>query len=119
MPRLSIAPWICQPKRSVANWLRDAFLGFHVLQFLLFLGRYFLSLNVFATRFAAWLVKDDVLAVDDSYRIFNLDCRVRALYSPCTAPVTETTPESFSNTPRSGRYRMRTPQVAWKSSIHG
>lgn len=66
-----------QPKRSVATWLRDSFFGFHVLQFLLFLGRYFLSLNVFATRFAAWLAKNDVVAVDDSHRIFNLDCRVR------------------------------------------
>lgn len=63
----------------MASWLWHSFLGFHVLQFLLFLGRYFLSLNVFTTRFASWLVQGDLVAVDDSYRIFNLDCKVSPL----------------------------------------
>jgi L-gulonolactone oxidase len=73
--RVSSADRTLEPTRAAASWLWHSFLGFHVLQFLLFLGRYFLSINVFTTRFAAWLVKDHVVAVDDSYRIFNLDCR--------------------------------------------
>lgn len=62
----------------MASWLRDAFFGFHVLQVLLALGRYVLAFNVLATWFAAWLVRDDIRVVDESYRIFNMDCRVRA-----------------------------------------
>ncbi|KAF8130274.1 D-arabinono-1,4-lactone oxidase-domain-containing protein [Boletus edulis] len=73
--RVSCADRTVQPKQTNTNWLWDSFFGFHLLQFLLFLGRSFLSLNVFTTRFAAWLVKDHVVTVDDSYRIFNLDVR--------------------------------------------
>ncbi|KAG9311081.1 D-arabinono-1,4-lactone oxidase-domain-containing protein [Chiua virens] len=73
--RVFSADRTAEPKRIMATWLSHSFFGFHVLQFLLFLGRYFLNLNMFSTRFAAWLVKDDVVNVDDSYRIFNLDVR--------------------------------------------
>ena len=85
---------IRQPGHLVGTWLWDSFFGFHVLQFILFLGRYFLSLNIFATRLAAWLVSEHVVAVDDSYRIFNLDVRVsRPFRSPCLAPVTHPPPK--------------------------
>lgn len=65
-----------QPRAPVGNWLYDSLLGWHVIQFLLFLGRYFLSLNIWIGRFAAWLVSEKTVAVDDSFRIFNVDCRV-------------------------------------------
>ena len=67
-----------------------------MLQFLLFLGRYFPSINVFTTRFAAWLVKDHVVAVDDSYRIFNLDCRVSPLLFAVPLRVTNVPPKVFA-----------------------
>ncbi|KAH0833971.1 D-arabinono-1,4-lactone oxidase-domain-containing protein [Lanmaoa asiatica] len=84
--RVSSADRTVEPKRAVGSWLWHSLLGFHVLQFILFLGRYFLSLNVFATRFAAWLVHDQVVAVDDSYRIFNMDVRVSFLFRPPCPP---------------------------------
>lgn len=46
-----------------------------MIQFLLFVGRYFLLVNTLVGRFAAWLVSKDVTAIDDSFRIFNLECR--------------------------------------------
>lgn len=76
----------------MGSWLWDTFFGFHVLQFILLLGRFFLSLNVFATKFAVWLVSNHVVAVDDSYRIFNLDVRVSPLVS-YLARVTNATPK--------------------------
>jgi L-gulonolactone oxidase len=51
-------------------------MGYHVIQFLLFLGRYFLFLNTYVANFACWLASGDSLGIDDSYRIFNVDCRV-------------------------------------------
>lgn len=46
------------------------------MQFLLFAGRYFTSLIPWIGRFAAWLVSDTTVSIDDGYKIFNLDCRV-------------------------------------------
>jgi hypothetical protein len=55
-------------------------MGYHVIQFLLFLGRYFLFLNTYVANFACWLASGDSLGIDDSYRIFNVDCRVSLRY---------------------------------------
>lgn len=51
-------------------------MGYHVIQFLLFLGRYFLFLNTYVANFACWLASGDSMGIDDSYRIFNVNCRV-------------------------------------------
>jgi hypothetical protein len=51
-------------------------IGFHVVQFLLFVARFILPLNIFIGRFASWLVSTKVIAIDDSFRIFNMECRV-------------------------------------------
>lgn len=37
-------------------------------------------LNLWIGRFAAWLVYEKTVAVDDSYRVFNVDCRVRIFF---------------------------------------
>jgi L-gulonolactone oxidase len=47
------------------------------VQLLLFVARYFLFVNIWVGRFAAWLVREKTATVDDSHRIFNIDCRVR------------------------------------------
>ncbi|KAH7882184.1 L-gulonolactone D-arabinono-1,4-lactone oxidase [Phlebopus sp. FC_14] len=73
--RVSSADRTLQPTRPAGSWLWHSFLGFHVIQLLLFIARYVRSLNVFVARFAAWLVSDRVIAIDDSHRIFNLECR--------------------------------------------
>lgn len=71
-----------QPKKPVSTWLWHSLVGFHLLQFLFFLGRYFTSLVPLIGRFGAWLVSDKTVAVDDSYRIFNVDCKVRTPFNP-------------------------------------
>ncbi|THH09898.1 hypothetical protein EW146_g8541 [Bondarzewia mesenterica] len=66
-----------EPKRPVGSWLWHSLIGFHVVQFLLFLGRYILPLNIWIGKFTSWLVKDKTISVDDSLNIFNLDCKYR------------------------------------------
>jgi L-gulonolactone oxidase len=59
-----------------AHWI----LGHHLVQFLLFLGRWLQSLNPLICRFVSWLGQEKSVGVDESHRIFNIDCRVR--YQP-------------------------------------
>jgi L-gulonolactone oxidase len=65
-----------QPKKPVGSWLWHSLLGYHLVQFLLFIARYFLFLNPYIGRFGAWLLRDPTVGVDDSHLIFNVDCRV-------------------------------------------
>ena len=71
---------VSQPTNKAPNpagsWLWHSLMGYHVIQFLLFVGRYFLFLNTYVANFACWLASGDSLGIDDSYRIFNVDCRV-------------------------------------------
>jgi hypothetical protein len=59
-------------------------LAYHAVQAILFAGRYITSLNTYAGRFAAWLASGGSVVVNDSYKVFNVDCRVRRLPSPLT-----------------------------------
>lgn len=66
-----------QPKSPTGSWFWHSFVGFHLVQLFLFLGRYFLFLNNWVGRFACWLDNKKTVGVNDSHVIFNLDCRVR------------------------------------------
>jgi L-gulonolactone oxidase len=68
--------YVHQPKRVVGNWFRDMILGTVVLQFLLFLSRYFPDLTLFIGRYALWLTGGESVNIDDSYKVFSLDCKV-------------------------------------------
>lgn len=46
------------------------------MQFMLFVARYCVDANIWVGRFAAWLVREKTVTIDDSYRVFNIDCRV-------------------------------------------
>lgn len=52
-------------------------IGFHLIQFLFFVGRYLPSINTWICRLSAWLDREKTVAVDDSWRVFNMDCKVR------------------------------------------
>lgn len=73
--RVSAANRSNEPKKPVSTWLWHSLISYHLLQFLFFLGRFITSLNPLVGRFGAWLVSDYTVAVDDSYRIFNVDCK--------------------------------------------
>ncbi|KAF8591766.1 L-gulonolactone/D-arabinono-1,4-lactone oxidase [Ramaria rubella] len=59
----------------VPCWFWDELIGFHLLQFMLFAGRFWSYLNTLGSRLACWLMSGSSVAIDVSHRIFNLDCR--------------------------------------------
>ncbi|KIM41903.1 hypothetical protein M413DRAFT_445112 [Hebeloma cylindrosporum] len=73
--RFSSANRTAEPKNPAGSWWWHSFLGHHVVQMLLFNARYFLPLNTWVANFACWLVDGDSVGVDDSHKIFNVDCR--------------------------------------------
>ncbi|KDR74082.1 hypothetical protein GALMADRAFT_250832 [Galerina marginata CBS 339.88] len=73
--RCSYSNRTTEAKNPAGSWWWHTFMGHHVLQFLLFLGRYFMFLNRWIANFACWLLSGDTIGVDDSYKIFNVDCR--------------------------------------------
>ncbi|KAJ7874397.1 D-arabinono-1,4-lactone oxidase-domain-containing protein [Mycena leptocephala] len=64
-----------EPKRPPIPWFWRSLLAFHVVQFFLFVGRYFAYVNTLTGRFVAWLSSGQVTLVDDSHTIFNVECR--------------------------------------------
>lgn len=70
---------ICQDEVPAGSWLWHRLVGYHVIQLLLFIGRYFLFVNTWAARLAEWLISGDTVGVDVSHRIFNVECRVSPL----------------------------------------
>ncbi|KAJ6476006.1 D-arabinono-1,4-lactone oxidase-domain-containing protein [Mycena vitilis] len=64
-----------EPKRPPIPWFWSSLVAFHLVQFFLFLGRYLLFLNTLTGRFVAWLSSKPVVLVDDSWTIFNVECR--------------------------------------------
>ncbi|KAK0463083.1 L-gulonolactone D-arabinono-1,4-lactone oxidase [Desarmillaria tabescens] len=63
-----------EEKTPAGSWFLEVFLGFYALEFILFLGRFFASINNFAGLFFCWLGGSRGVRVDDSHRVFNLDC---------------------------------------------
>ncbi|KAF8488900.1 L-gulonolactone D-arabinono-1,4-lactone oxidase [Gautieria morchelliformis] len=57
------------------SWFWDKFIGFYILQFLLFAGRFCSYLTTLGSSLACWLASSTSVAIDVSYKIFNLDCR--------------------------------------------
>ncbi|PCH43020.1 L-gulonolactone/D-arabinono-1,4-lactone oxidase [Wolfiporia cocos MD-104 SS10] len=73
--RVARADRTAEPPRPAATWLWHSLLGYHLLQLLFFLGRFTPALNPHTARFGAWLDSAPTVAVDDSHKIFNVDCK--------------------------------------------
>ncbi len=70
-------PVLSSRKLASGNWFWDTFCGYHVVQILLYASRFIPSLTIPVGKFAAWLANAQSVAVDDNYKIFNVNCRVR------------------------------------------
>ncbi|KAH0579407.1 hypothetical protein H2248_002268 [Termitomyces sp. 'cryptogamus'] len=75
MVRCSYSNRSKEPKNPVGGWWWHTFLGYHVTQLFLFVARYFLFLNTWISHYTCWLIEKQTVGVDDSHRIFNVDCR--------------------------------------------
>jgi L-gulonolactone oxidase len=65
-----------QPKQLIGNWFWDHLIGFHVLQFLLFLSLWLPDLVLLIGRLKVWLIGGKSVRIDDSHKVFNMDCNV-------------------------------------------
>ncbi|KAH9982004.1 L-gulonolactone/D-arabinono-1,4-lactone oxidase [Russula compacta] len=64
-------------KQPQTSWLWHSVIGYHVIQFLLFLGIFIPRLNIWIGQFSSWLVRDKTLSIDTSLNLFNMDCKYR------------------------------------------
>ncbi|KAH8114844.1 L-gulonolactone/D-arabinono-1,4-lactone oxidase [Phellopilus nigrolimitatus] len=73
--RTSAADRTRENANPAGSWLWHSFFGHHIVQLLLFLGRFWLRINTWTGLFSEWLIRGKSIGIDDSYRIFNVDCR--------------------------------------------
>ncbi|KAJ8516207.1 hypothetical protein ONZ45_g6482 [Pleurotus djamor] len=73
--RVSVSNRTEEPARPSSSWLWHSLMGYHLVQMLLFIGRFFTRVNVWTCRFASWLVNSKTVGVDVSHAIFNVECR--------------------------------------------
>ncbi|KAH9033110.1 L-gulonolactone/D-arabinono-1,4-lactone oxidase [Lactarius pseudohatsudake] len=66
-----------EPRHPLQSWLWHSLMGYHVIQFLLFLGLFIPRFNIWIGWFSSWLVRDKTVSVDDSLNVFNIDCKYR------------------------------------------
>ncbi|TCD62820.1 D-arabinono-1,4-lactone oxidase, partial [Steccherinum ochraceum] len=62
-----------------------------VVRFLFFLGRFVPSLNAWICRFSVWLDRTSTVGVDESWRIFNVDCKYPQFTTEWSIPYENTT----------------------------
>lgn len=60
----------------MGSWFWDYIVGYHLLQFLLFLSLWLPDLVFSVGRLKVWLVGGESVRIDDSHKVFNLDCDV-------------------------------------------
>lgn len=60
----------------MGSFLWHSLVGYHLIQFLFFVGIYLPFVNPWICRLSAWLDRETTVTVDDSWKVFNLDCKV-------------------------------------------
>ncbi|KAK7676057.1 hypothetical protein QCA50_020981 [Cerrena zonata] len=88
--RVSSADRTTEPTKLAPTFLWHSMIGFHLVQFLFFLGIYFPSINPWISRMSAWLDKSTTVTVDESWRVFNLDCKYPQFTTEWAIPYTNT-----------------------------
>lgn len=58
------------------SWFWENVVGHHFLQLLLFLSLWIPNIVFLVGRLKVWLIGGKSVRVDDSYKVFNLDCNV-------------------------------------------
>ncbi|KAH8101328.1 L-gulonolactone/D-arabinono-1,4-lactone oxidase [Cristinia sonorae] len=89
--RVSLVDRTLEPKNPPTTWLWHSLLGYHLIQFLFFLGRFLPFLNAWTCRYSVWLDRASSVAVDDSWRIFNVDCKYPQFTTEWAIPYENTT----------------------------
>ncbi|KAF8531209.1 D-arabinono-1,4-lactone oxidase-domain-containing protein [Gautieria morchelliformis] len=90
--RVSRCDRTSDPPAAATSWFRGVFLAYHVVQLMLFIGRYWPLVNYWTACFASWIMKEEAVGVGESYNIFNVDCRYPQYTTEWAVPF-ETAPE--------------------------
>ncbi|TFK49972.1 L-gulonolactone D-arabinono-1,4-lactone oxidase [Heliocybe sulcata] len=73
--QVSLADRTDKCRHVSGGWFWSTLVGYHMVQFLMFLGLYLPNLNACAAYIVSWLIQEKTTAVDDSFRIFNVEHR--------------------------------------------
>ncbi|KAJ7634791.1 L-gulonolactone D-arabinono-1,4-lactone oxidase [Roridomyces roridus] len=73
--KCSVVNRTLEAKRPPVPWFWRSLVAYHLVQAMLFVGRYYQYANTLTGRFVAWLGTAKVTLVDDSHTIFNVECR--------------------------------------------
>lgn len=99
-----------QPRNPSGSWFWDVLCAYHLIQFLLFIGRFFPRyINPWTSNFAAWLVSKPSVNVDESHRVFNVNCRVS--FSPSYPLTLSLRLPSFPSPPLLTNQHLSTPNT--------
>ncbi|XP_063775283.1 L-gulonolactone oxidase-like [Pseudophryne corroboree] len=80
-----------KPPSSIASWFRDCFMGYYVLEFLLWISSFVSSLVPAINRFFFWLLfSSRSERVDVSYKVFNFDCLFKQYVQDWAIPIEKT-----------------------------
>ncbi|KZV90120.1 L-gulonolactone/D-arabinono-1,4-lactone oxidase [Exidia glandulosa HHB12029] len=74
----------------IHNLIFHVLIGFHFVQFLLFIARYFVDFNTSVARFVHWLGSAPSTKIDRSWRIFNIDLLFSQYTTEWAIPYDET-----------------------------
>ncbi|KAL5525205.1 ALO1 [Sanghuangporus sanghuang] len=85
--RTSVCNRTQEGPKPAGSWLWNTFFGYHVVQLLLFLGRYWLRINTWTGIFAEWLMRGKTVNIDHSHKVFNVDCRYPQYTTEWAIPV--------------------------------
>ncbi|KAF9649552.1 L-gulonolactone D-arabinono-1,4-lactone oxidase [Thelephora ganbajun] len=84
--RLSVSDRTTEPKQLIGDWFWDHLIGYHVLQFLLFISLWLPDLVFLIGRLKVWLMGGKSVRIDDSYKVFNVDCNFPQYTSEWSIP---------------------------------
>jgi len=87
--RVNVSDRTREPKQLMGSTFWDYIVGHHAVQFLLFLSLWMPDLVFFVGRLKVWLIGGKSVRVDDSYKVFNLDCDVPQYTSEWSIPYSE------------------------------
>ncbi|EKM52622.1 uncharacterized protein PHACADRAFT_261187 [Phanerochaete carnosa HHB-10118-sp] len=73
--RVSSANRTDEPRNPGGSFLWHSLVGYHLIQFLFFIGIYLPFVNPWICCLSAWLDRETTVTVDDSWKVFNLDCK--------------------------------------------
>ncbi|XP_072489950.1 L-gulonolactone oxidase isoform X5 [Notamacropus eugenii] len=80
-----------KPPTSAANWFWDYAIGFHLLEFLLWVSTFLPRLVHWINRFFFWLLfTSKVESSDISYKILNYECRFKQYVQDWAIPIEKT-----------------------------